>query len=1675
MKHGILRWLGLALVLAVLCTVTAFASGTVYIGSAAELAALGGKEITGRIELTDDIDMSGVSMQPITSFDGVFDGNGYTVKNLTLSVEKATYSMTTQGAALFESFTGTARDVLFETPSVTLTSGQNVGVAVLAGSIGADGAVLEDIGIVGGNVSVTSTKTTYAGGLVGYAANTSLTVRNSFVGARVAYTGTSAPSYSYTGGMLGYMMGVDLSFDTCAVLGDVAAHTGYGVGYAGGFVGIINGSNANRSIGFENSYFGGKVTGANAYGFAYSGSRAYPAITVRNCYYDNEKNVGAYSWSPFTCFGSGAKVTGSVTGVATAGFASLTVSGCTLKDGYPYPTWYATPTDAVTLTVTVTPIDADVRLTAAGGSAITLAAGEDGVYTASALPAGQYTLTVTPDAEDTEHAASVQRVQIGKRNKAVMVALATKTYTVRFELTPATAVLALYRDSAEGELQTPTAGTTYTLRQGSYYYTASDFGYVTASGTLTVGEDCTIPLSLQAEARYPLIFTVYPRAAGATVKLTRADGDRREMSGTNGAYSLPSGSYDYRITADGYKTKSGSVLVPATDALTVTLVSGDSWDGSVSASLGGSGTEEAPYRIRSAADLAFLSEALRGSDADAYAAAYYVLERDIDLGGLAWSPIGKTSVAPFSGHFDGDGHTVSGLSVSDAGEVYAYYGLFGCLSDATVCSLTVIGEIFCTERTALVGGLAGAAVGNTTVENCATNVIVSAEAGASVGGMIGLCRKSDSIGYTWTDNTVRLIGCVNVGAVLQRGEDKDAFSQGRVGGLVGYSKNCVQFENCVNLGDVRGANIAAGICGSMGSAQGDGCHPYLKACYHVGTVEGVLGAYALYGKNDLGASYVTDCYSIAGDAENAHVYSRTAEEMRTDAFAALLGDAFLRADGVNGGYPYPAGTVVPDKDDRLADEADKYVGVLAIPASASVGDRFSLLTSGAAAGADIRVSCVQTTEDTHLKRLANGEIELVAVNDTGVAVTETVTLLFVGDAGQLRRTVTVVLAPARAARRTLADTLAGIYASKLSPDGWVVFDMAAYALLTAEDADAPRVSSDAVQNYVNLTIDGLNKSYTLPKDRAAAEVIMGTLGIDTEKLYPVNSSTAMNNAAALRAEAIGSDYSTAVWSLLADMQGKVKYTTAQKRELVRVLVRNQRENGLFSYTYGLYTYDDPDTTGWALCALARFALDTRDTCGIKAEAQQFIDAALRGLADLLGDNGSFGNINTDAAVITGLLALGIDPATDARFVRNGCALSDAPMLYVNSAKNGFVTAYADGDAGIRAEALATEQGFRALVALELFEARGKQPYNIFACNLIAADDAAVTLLRTPARATGLGVIELPAEPDRDADSITVTYSVKGLNGKVWASGELSVKEGATVYHLLRDVAAANGITVVGLEKGYVTEMTFDGETLGEFDHGNASGWLYYVNGSLPTVGMTDRVLAAGDRVEWLYTANYKQESGGGSMGGGNRRDPVEKDEEKPEEKPEEPIPTEWVNPFVDVQAGTWYYDAVRFVVQKKLFGGMSESEFAPYVQLSRAMLVTVLYRLEGEPTVELRTDFADVPTDAWYARAVAWAAANGIVHGVSETAFDPDASISREQLATLLYRYAAYKEYETETRDAPAFTDADLVSPYALPALSWVAANGIVTGRDDGSFDPQSGATRAESAIVILRLCSLTA
>ena len=187
------------------------------------------------------------------------------------------------------------------------------------------------------------------------------------------------------------------------------------------------------------------------------------------------------------------------------------------------------------------------------------------------------------------------------------------------------------------------------------------------------------------------------------------------------------------------------------------------------------------------------------------------------------------------------------------------------------------------------------------------------------------------------------------------------------------------------------------------------------------------------------------------------------------------------------------------------------------------------------------------------------------------------------------------------------------------------------------------------------------------------------------------------------------------------------------------------------------------------------------------------------------------------------------------------------------------------------------------------------------------------------------------------------------------------------------------------------------------------------------------------------------------------------DNKKPASKPEVKLP------FTDVSTSDWFYDDVAFVYENGLFSGTDSRSFSPNASMTRAMLVTVLYRLEGEPTVTGRSSFTDVRSGAYYEKAVIWAAANGIVTGTDSTSFSPDAKVTREQLAAILYRYAQYRKLDTDaSAKLNSFTDADSVSAYASEALGWAVSESLINGAS-GKLMPKGDATRAQVAAILHR------
>ena len=176
--------------------------------------------------------------------------------------------------------------------------------------------------------------------------------------------------------------------------------------------------------------------------------------------------------------------------------------------------------------------------------------------------------------------------------------------------------------------------------------------------------------------------------------------------------------------------------------------------------------------------------------------------------------------------------------------------------------------------------------------------------------------------------------------------------------------------------------------------------------------------------------------------------------------------------------------------------------------------------------------------------------------------------------------------------------------------------------------------------------------------------------------------------------------------------------------------------------------------------------------------------------------------------------------------------------------------------------------------------------------------------------------------------------------------------------------------------------------------------------------------------------------------------------------------------FKDLADNQWYHEGVDFVLRSGLMKGMSEDVFAPNNNMTRAQLVMVLYRMAGCPEAKEDAAFKDVAETAWYAEAVAWAVENGITKGVSQDYFNPNDSVTREQMVTFFARFAALNGQDVEVEgDLSAFTDADSVTGYAVRNMVWAVKSGLIAGMGDNTINPKGNATRAQVATILMRYC----
>lgn len=841
----------------------------------------------------------------------------------------------------------------------------------------------------------------------------------------------------------------------------------------------------------------------------------------------------------------------------------------------------------------------------------------------------------------------------------------------------------------------------------------------------------------------------------------------------------------------------------------------------------------------------------------------YKLSADLDLTGINFPGIG-TAAQPFTGRFDGQNHTISNVTVFGTDNV----GFFGVIKGAKIQNLNLKSVSITGEKK--VGGLVGYAQAELGTDDLSQNVAnliggctVSGTVTGSnqVGGLVGLNegktdpdtlfsiastidKSSADVTVTGNEMTGGLVG-ENTGTITKSaatgavtgttmtggfagsssGDIYDSHAEGTVtgsshtGGFAGSSTGTV--KNCYSLGAVTGTDYTGAFAGSLAAADtvigagqvtitGTPAHGYNGglAGSLSGTVFGLANQITV--KNAFGNCIQTDGTKLSVIGNTIAYPSDTQKDAlkgMTLSTRQEVGDKLYELFGIN----------LPD----LKNEADKYVDALTVPAGTATGTELSLLKSSQSPAPGVTVTYSVT--DAHL---TGGEtLTLAKGNDTVSTISVSVQLRLADTFGSYHKTVQVILPVTPEKRTELMDAIAsGCIDTK---DAWTAMDMAVYSALPGKTA---KLADAAKQNILNLLIKEANSREATLSAHSRIEIVLRSLGIDSRKLYPVNSNAAVDNAAKLTQMAAQADQYAAPYVLLADLQGNAGLTSEQVNSLIGVL-KAKMGTGLFSYEWDGVTYASPDTAGAALAALAKY-YDTN------ADAEMVADAILKALPGAMNEAGSFGSANSDAMVMIGLLALGEDPA--ALTSVSGASVVDGMLSYVNTGTNQF--RYSGED-----NALATEQAFRALAALAHFE-KGKAFNKAFNVYDFSANPV------EPGRATGSGETGAPKPPV--GTEITVRMTIKADSG-YWFNGSVTIRgEGATVYHALIEALAEAGMSQVGAESGYVRSISKDGKTLSEFDNGENSGWLYKVNGDLPDVGLTSYAIKDGDRIVWYYTDDW---------------------------------------------------------------------------------------------------------------------------------------------------------------------------------------------------------------------------
>ena len=601
---------------------------------------------------------------------------------------------------------------------------------------------------------------------------------------------------------------------------------------------------------------------------------------------------------------------------------------------------------------------------------------------------------------------------------------------------------------------------------------------------------------------------------------------------------------------------------------------------------------------------------------------------------------------------------------------------------------------------------------------------------------------------------------------------------------------------------------------------------------------------------------------------------------------------------------------------------------------------------------------------------------------------------------------------------------------------WLVADMAVYEYLYPDGETA------LTENIKQMCLDKLVReaaSAGAPGTLAKDIIALRALGYDATKLHTflyqefdaVSALTALIDS---QDGAVSNIY-TLPYVIIALNQAPGYATGEQMAYLLDAAVSSKE--AWLDTTWGT------DAITPMVLALAPF-YDTDDNI------KNAIDEAMAVVRDFQQEDGLIGNAASCGLAMAAFSAMG----TDVYDVVSG----------ENSLVEGILTKAADDlDAFLPVtNSFSTEQGFRGLIAWRLLKEDTDRIIYDFSSNPMeeayatGVENCPVTITPVPANSS-VSIEGQSAVFDNTFDlgegTYTYTVSKSGYHTK---RGEFTVTADEALSHTEKEIEVA----------------------LEERNHGGGGSVKDTYTVTFNTNGGTDVTKQKIDENENAQSPEKPEKDGFVFCGWFTDEDFTEEYDfsqkvtknltlyAKWEEKPAENMS------FADVAEEAWYYEAVNYVSNKGIMQG-TDKGFEPDSNMTRAMLVTVLYRLENDTTTAKETIFEDVAKDKWYYDSIMWAADKGIVNGISETSFAPDNNITRQEMAVILYRYAMTKGYVNSSAEGSleAFSDRELISSWAQDALLWANGIALINGTSDTTISPKETATRAQVATILMRFC----